>query len=43
MGPKVEAAVMFAESKDGREAIITSLETAGKALQGEMRTLIKKN
>ena len=42
MGPKVEAAIMFAESKDGREAIITALETAGKALHGESRTLIKK-
>jgi carbamate kinase len=43
MGPKVEAALIFAESKTGREAVITALETAGKELLGESRTLIKKS
>ncbi|MEF9952524.1 MAG: carbamate kinase [Clostridium sp.] len=40
MLPKVKAAVMFAESKPGRKAIITSLESARGALKGETGTII---
>lgn len=40
MLPKVKAAVMFAESKPGRKAIITSLEKARLALKGETGTII---
>lgn len=40
MLPKVKAAVMFAESKPGRKAIITSLEKARNALKGETGTII---
>lgn len=40
MLPKVKAAVMFAESKSGRKAIITSLEKAREALKGETGTII---
>ncbi|MEG0691451.1 MAG: carbamate kinase, partial [Clostridium sp.] len=36
----VKAAVMFAESKPGRKAIITSLESARGALKGETGTII---
>lgn len=40
MLPKIQAAVMFAESKPGRKAIITSLYKAEEALRGESGTLI---
>lgn len=40
MLPKVQAAVEFAESKKGRQAIIASLEQAKKALIGESGTMI---
>lgn len=40
MLPKVEAAVGFVKSKDGREALITSLEKAKAALNGETGTRI---
>ncbi|SEF40076.1 carbamate kinase [Caloramator fervidus] len=42
MLPKVKAAVMFAESKEGRKAIITSLEKARDALKGLTGTVITK-
>ncbi len=42
MLPKVEAAVDFAESKDGREAIITHLNTAREGIRGITGTHIKK-
>lgn len=40
MLPKVEAAVGFVKSKNGREALITSLEKAKMALKGETGTKI---
>ena len=40
MEPKVEAAIRFVESKEGRIAIITSLERAEDALQGKVGTRI---
>lgn len=40
MLPKVEAAVGFVKSKEGREALITSLEKAKAALKGETGTKI---
>lgn len=40
MLPKVMAAIDFVESREGRTAIITSLENAKKALLGETGTLI---
>jgi carbamate kinase len=42
MLPKVKAAVMFAESKPGRKAVITSLEKAKDALAGKTGTVIAK-
>lgn len=43
MLPKVEAALKFAESKKGREAIIASLEKVKLALKGESGTVISLN
>lgn len=40
MLPKVKAAVMFAESKPGRKALITSLEKAKEGIKGETGTVI---
>lgn len=40
MLPKIEAAIMFAESKPGRKAIITSLEKAADALAGKAGTTL---
>ncbi|QXE17675.1 carbamate kinase [Clostridium sp. 001] len=40
MLPKVRAAVMFAESKKGRQTIITSLEKVKEALHGKTGTVI---
>lgn len=42
MLPKVKAALMFAESKPGRKAIVTSLEKAREALAGKTGTVIVK-
>lgn len=42
MLPKVQAAISFAESKEGRQALITSLEKAADGLQGKTGTIIKK-
>ncbi len=42
MLPKVRAAVMFANSKPGRKAVITSLEKAREALSGKTGTVIVK-
>lgn len=42
MGPKIEAALKFVESMDGR-AIITSIEKADSALEGEAGTLITRS
>lgn len=42
MLPKVEAAISFAETKEGRQALITSLEKAAAGLQGKTGTIIKK-
>ena len=42
MLPKVMAAVEFVKSKNGRKAIIGSLEKAGEALNGASGTLIYK-
>ncbi|EOD00714.1 carbamate kinase [Caldisalinibacter kiritimatiensis] len=42
MLPKVKAAIRFAESKEGRKAIIASLDKARKALKGESGTVITK-
>lgn len=42
MLPKVNAAIDFAESKEGRVAIISSLENAKKAISGETGTRIYK-
>ena len=41
MLPKIKAAVMFAESKQGRQALITSLEKVKGALHGDTGTVIK--
>lgn len=41
MLPKVKAALKFAESKPGRQAIIASLDKAKDALNGESGTIIK--
>jgi carbamate kinase len=41
MLPKVQAAVAFARSNPGREAIITSLSKAVDALEGKAGTVIK--
>ena len=41
MLPKVEAAIMFAESKPDRTSIITSLDKALDALLGQVDTIIK--
>ncbi|MBZ4662677.1 MAG: arcC [Caloramator sp.] len=40
MLPKVKAAMMFANSKEGRKAIITSLEKAREALKGLTGTVV---
>ena len=40
MLPKVEAAIKFAESKPGRKAIITSLESAYEGVVGTNGTII---
>ncbi len=40
MLPKVQAAMKFAQSKEGRKALITSLEKAGEGIQGKTGTLI---
>jgi carbamate kinase len=42
MLPKIKAAVMFAESKNGRQSLITSLEKVKEALQGKTGTIISK-
>lgn len=42
MLPKVKAAIKFAESKDGRKSLITSLEKAAEGIQGKTGTLIIK-
>ncbi|MDD6212210.1 MAG: carbamate kinase [Clostridiales bacterium] len=41
MEPKIQAAIEFAESAPGRRAVITSLEKAGQALDGEIGTWIE--
>ncbi|MDO4594297.1 MAG: carbamate kinase [Tissierellia bacterium] len=43
MLPKVEACKKFVESKEGKKAIITSLEKAGEALKGETGTIITRD
>ncbi|MCR4676411.1 MAG: carbamate kinase [Sphaerochaetaceae bacterium] len=40
MLPKVQAAVMFAKSKKGRECLITSLDKAKEAMVGETGTVV---
>ena len=40
MLPKVQAAVKFAESKDGRTALITLLEKARDGINGKTGTRI---
>ena len=40
MLPKIEAALEFVTSKDGRKAVITSLENAKEALSGKTGTWI---
>lgn len=42
MLPKMEAAVKFAESKEGRKCIITSLEKAVEALEGRAGTTLTR-
>ncbi|MDE6997051.1 MAG: carbamate kinase, partial [Oscillospiraceae bacterium] len=42
MLPKVEAAVKFAESKPGREALITLLEKARDGIAGKTGTVIRQ-
>lgn len=42
MLPKVEAATLFAESKDGRTALITLLEKAKEGIAGKTGTAIRK-
>ncbi|WP_297280648.1 carbamate kinase [uncultured Anaerococcus sp.] len=41
MLPKIQAAMSFLEAKEGRQAIITSLEKASSAINGEAGTIIK--
>lgn len=41
MLPKVEAAMSFVESKNGRKSLITSLEKANEGIKGETGTVIK--
>ena len=41
MLPKVEAAIDFAESKAGRQAIIASLEQASEAVKGNSGTTVQ--
>ena len=41
MQPKVEAAVRFVEGGRGRAAVITTMELAGKALDGLAGTHIR--
>ena len=41
MLPKVEAAVKFAKSKPGREALITLLDRAGEGIAGKTGTRIR--
>ena len=40
MLPKIEAAMKFAKSKKGRQAVIASLAKAEEALKGESGTII---
>ena len=40
MLPKVEAAVLFAEPKPGRTALITLLQKAKEGIQGKTGTII---
>ncbi len=40
MLPKVEAAILFAKSRTGRKALITSLEKAKEGVQGKTGTII---
>lgn len=42
MLPKIKAAIAFAESKEGRSTLITSLEKASEGLSGKTGTVIKK-
>lgn len=42
MLPKVEAAMAFAGSKEGRKSLITSLEKAKEGIEGKTGTLIRK-
>ena len=42
MLPKVEAAIKFAESKQGRSALITLLEKAKEGIQGKTGTIIQQ-
>ena len=42
MLPKVEAAVKFAESKPGREALITLLEKARDGIAGKTGTIVRQ-
>ena len=42
MLPKVEAAMKFAESKEGRSSLITLLEKAKEGIEGKTGTTIKK-
>lgn len=42
MLPKVEAAMQFADSKEGRKSLITSLEKAQEGLEGKTGTWITK-
>ena len=42
MLPKVKAAMMFAESKSGRKALITSLEKAADGIAGKTGTIVIK-
>ncbi len=42
MGPKVEAAIRFASSAPGREAVIVALENAHLAFSGESGTVISQ-
>jgi carbamate kinase len=42
MLPKVQAAMKFADSKEGRKSLITSLEKAAEGIEGKTGTLIVK-
>lgn len=42
MLPKVKAAMKFAESKEGRKALITALEKAGEGIEGKTGTIVIK-